>query len=244
MIRVDKLNNTFNFHGIKFHNISYKDVMKKLKPKGYLVAPAAYALSYIRENNFYFKALKNSKVAIFDSGFFCLLIRFFYFFSVRKFSGFLFLKNFLNDKKNFQKKILLVNPSERDGVLNEKLFIKKQFKKIFLYTAPFYAGNSKIEDKKIVKYIKKIRPNFIILNIAGFKQELLAEFIVKKINFNINIFCLGAAIAFITHRQAPINYLIDKFYLGWLLRLLFNPKEHLKRTIMSFSLLKLFIYNS
>lgn len=244
MIKINRPKNIINFYGIKFYNFEYNDIMKKLKPNGYLVAPAAYPLSKIKEYNIYYKALKKSKVAIFDSGYFCLLIKFFCLFNVKKFSGFLFLHKFLNDKNNQKKKILLVNPTDEDGILNKKLLIKKGFRKIFLYTSPFYMPNQKITDKKFIKYINKTKPNFILLNIAGFKQELLAEYIERKIKFNVTTFCLGAAIAFMTKKQAPINYFIDKFYLGWFARLLFRPKEHFKRTVESFTLIKLFINNS
>ena len=243
MIKINRPNNIINFYGIKFYNFEYNDIMKKLKPNGYLVAPAAYPLAKIKEYNIYYKALKKSKVAILDSGYFCLLIKFFYLFNVKKFSGFLFLFKFLNDKNNHKNKILLVNPTKEDGILNKKLLIKKGFRKIFLYTSPFYMPNQKITDRKFIQYINKIKPNFILLNIAGFKQELLAEYIDRKIKFNINTFCLGAAIAFMTKKQAPINFLIDRFYMGWFIRLLFRPKEHFKRTVESFTLIKLFINN-
>ena len=130
-----------------------------------------------------------------------------------------------------------------DTATSKKLLIKKGFRKIFLYTSPFYMPNQKITDRKFIQYINKIKPNFILLNIAGFKQELLAEYIDRKIKFNINTFCLGAAIAFMTKKQAPINFLIDRFYMGWFFRLLFRPKEHFKRTVESFTLIKLFINN-
>ena len=43
-----------------------------------------------------------------------------------------------------------------------------------------------------------------------------------------------------TGEQAPINKIVDKFYLGWLVRLLYNPREYFIRTILSFKLLKYF----
>jgi UDP-N-acetyl-D-mannosaminuronic acid transferase (WecB/TagA/CpsF family) len=243
MIKINKSKNFLNFYGIKFYNIQYGALMERLKPNGYLVAPAAYPLSRIIEFKIYHEALKNSKIAIFDSGFFCLLIKFFCFYNVKKFSGFLFLNKFLNDKNNQKKKILLINPSDEEGILNKKLLIKKKFKKIFLYTSPFYIPNQKIINKKIVKYINKIKPDFILLNIGGTKQEILAEYIHRKIKFNFNSLCLGAAIAFMTGKQAPINHLIDRLYLGWLLRIFFSPIENFKRSIRSLSLIKLFFNN-
>jgi UDP-N-acetyl-D-mannosaminuronic acid transferase (WecB/TagA/CpsF family) len=241
MIKANKNQSIINFYGIKFYNISYENIMKKLNSGGYLVAPAAYPLSKIKIFNNYFNALKNSKIAIFDSGYFCVLLMLLNFSNVRKFSGYLFLNKFLDDIKNKNKKILLINPTKNDGIENRKLLYKKGFTKVFLYTAPIYNLNQKVTDKKIVKLINKIKPTFVLLNIGGFKQELLAEHIHNKIKFKIISLCLGAAIAFITKKQAPINYYIDKLYMGWLIRMIFRPKEHFKRTIESFSLIKLFI---
>ena len=95
---------------------------------------------------------------------------------------------------------------------------------------------------KLLNIIKRYKPKFIIINLGGEVQELLALYLKKNINFKISIICTGAAIAFITKRQAPINDLIDKFYLGWVYRLLFNPKVHFFRTIKSLLLIKHFLY--
>ena len=76
---------------------------------------------------------------------------------------------------------------------------------------------------------------------GGEVQEILALYIKKNIKFNITIFCTGAAIAFLTKRQAPINDFIDKIYLGWFIRLLYNPKKYFKRILGSFKLIKFFL---
>ena len=62
---------------------------------GYLVAPAASSLSDINKNKIYRNSLENSTVAIFDSGFFCLLLRIYKKTVVTKLSGYLFLKSLL-----------------------------------------------------------------------------------------------------------------------------------------------------
>ena len=66
-----------NFKGIKFYNTSFENILSKLLKGGYLVAPAASALSKIDKNLDYYNSLKKADVAILDSGFFCLLLRFF-----------------------------------------------------------------------------------------------------------------------------------------------------------------------
>ena len=63
------------FKGIKFYNNNFFFVLSKLKNGGYLVAPAASALANIFNDKDYYEALKNSNIAIFDSGFFCILLR-------------------------------------------------------------------------------------------------------------------------------------------------------------------------
>ena len=52
--------------------------------------------------------------------------------------------------------------------------------------------------------------------------------------------CTGAAIAFMTGEQAPINKFIDKIYLGWLMRIIWNPKLYLGRILKSFKIIKFF----
>ena len=63
----------------------------------------------------------------------------------------------------------------------------------------------------------------------------------KNLNYKPVIICTGAAIAFLTKRQAPINIYVDKFYMGWLMRIIYNPKIFLYRTLRSVKLIKFFI---
>ena len=106
MIKIDNKLKICNFYGIKFYNWTFNKILKKLNKGGYLVAPAASALVSIKRNKIYYNSLKQSTCAIFDSGFFCILLRAFQIYSPTKLSGFLFLKKFLNDRKIKNKKIL------------------------------------------------------------------------------------------------------------------------------------------
>ena len=84
------------FKKIKFHNYNFVKLISLINEGGYLVAPAASALTNIKKDYKYHKSLINSDVAILDSGFFCILLRIFKRKKVSKFSGYLFLKSFLN----------------------------------------------------------------------------------------------------------------------------------------------------
>ena len=240
MIKVDKKLKILNFYGIKFYNWSFDNIIKKIKTNGgYLVAPAASALCEIDNNIIYYKSLKNSNIAIFDSGFFCLLLRYFGIFFPKKLSGFLFLFKFLRLKNENKRKIFLVNSSDIQGKKNEELLKKHGFKNYFSYTAPIFKNN-KFADKNMIIHINKFEPDYIIINIAGGKQEPLAYFINKTIRFKCSIFCLGAAIDFLNGLQAPINTFIDRIYLGWLTRILFNHNVFFKRVVKSIKLIKYF----
>jgi UDP-N-acetyl-D-mannosaminuronic acid transferase (WecB/TagA/CpsF family) len=200
-----------------------------------LVIPAAYALV----RSYYFKkelkALQKSDIAIFDSGFFCFSLRLIKNIKVNKFSGYKFLNFFLDDVRNRNKKILSLDPSFEDLKYNKKYLKFKKFKFVKNYLCPMYQDKV-IEDKRLIKIINEYKPEFIISNIAGGKQESLALYIIQNATPNSSVICSGAALAFLTGRQAPITNFIDKYYFGWLIRLIYNPKLYLGRILFSFEL--------
>ena len=227
----------FSFKEIKFYSGDYDQIKYEFDKGGVLVAPAASALANIDTDKQYYSSLKNSKIAILDSGFFCILLRIFRFQKVKKLSGFLFLKTFLDNFKN-QQKILFIDPSRKSNILNIKFLKSKKIINFKTYIAPNY--NKKFFDLKLLNLIKKYKPKYIIINIGGGSQEPLAIYINKNIKYNASIMCTGAALAFMTGEQAPINKFIDRIYLGWLTRIIWNPKLYLGRILKSFKIIKFF----
>lgn len=230
------------FKKIRFLNGNFNDAHNKIIKGGLLVAPAASALIDIEKDKIYHNSLIYSDVALFDSGFFCILLRIFKKYKINKLSGYKFLKEFLDIKKNHNKVFLLIDPTKEDSYFNKKYLRERKFKNVHSYVAPFYRDNkSYSKDKNLLKKIKKYNPDFIIINIAGGKQEPLGLYIKKKVSKKISIICTGAAIAFLTKRQAPINDFIDSIYLGWALRLIYSPTTTYKRFLKSFKLISYFI---
>ena len=229
-----------NFKGIKFYNYTFARLFSVIDEGGYLVAPAASALTNISDDKIYHESLIKSDVAILDSGFFCILLRIFKGKKVNKFSGYLFLKNFL--KLNFSKEIkfLSIDPTQEDSNANMIYLGKNNIKNLKSYVAPKY-NNKKIIDNNLLEEIKRFQPRYIIINIGGGIQESLALYIKNNIKQKISILCTGAAIGFLTKRQAPINDIVDKLYLGWFLRTLYNPRKFFFRTLKSLFLIKQFI---
>ena len=223
------------FNKIKFININEKEALKLINKKGLFVFPAAPPLATLKLGSLYHKALIKSDFVFFDSGFFVLLLKLLKDIKVEKFSGFRFLNIFFKFKKKKKKKILLIDPSERVSRVNKKFLKNLGIKKIDSYIAPFYDVKN-IKDKLLLKTIREKKPKYILINIGGGTQEVLGMYIKYKLKNKISIICTGAAISFFTKEQAPINQIIDNLYLGWLIRLLFNPKIFLKRYLSAFKL--------
>ena len=212
-------NFTIVFHDIKFYNYS------------------ASSLSKIYNDKLHHEVLKKSTIAILDSGLFCILLFIFKRLRVNKFSGYLFLKKLLNDQSIKNKKILTVDPSVTDSEINRLYLFSKNIKRTKSYVAPIYKRySSNFVDKKIIKLINEFKPRYILINIGGEIQEQLALYIMENTKIKVNMFCLGAAIGFFSGSQAPINYLFDKYYMGWLLRVIYNPRVFLLRILKSISL--------
>ena len=224
------------FKKIKFINIGRNNFYYLIKKKGLFVFPSGPGLSTLEREKKYHIALKNSDYVFFDSGYFVLLLKILKKINVLKFSGYLFLNlffKFLYKKKNI--KIFSIDPSLKSSQINFNFLSKKiLIKKVKSYVAPIYKNNFK--DKILIKQIKKFKPNYILINLGGGVQEILGFEIKKNINFNTSIFCTGGAISYFTKEQAPINNFLDKFYLGWLTRILFNPLIFLPRYFKTINL--------
>ena len=113
---------------------------------------------------------------------------------------------------------------------------------LYNYCAPRYNLRN-LSDLNLLRNIKKFKPDYIIVNIGGGVQEVLGLYIKKNLKVKTSILCTGAAISFFTKDQAPINNFIDKYYLGWLIRLIFNPIIFFKKYIIGLRLITMVIFD-
>ena len=237
------MTNKIIFKKIKFINIDTKNFDKCISKKGLFVFPAGPALASIQKSNQYYKSIKKADLVFFDSGFFVLLLKIFKNINVKKFSGYKFLGLFFDYLKiNKKKSIFSIDPSHKYSKSNKSYLKNLGLKKIYNYIAPKY-NCSELSDKKLLNLINKVKPNFILINIGGGTQEVLGLYLKEKLAFKPTIICTGAAISFFTKDQAPINNFIDRYYLGWLLRLIFNPLIFFKRYIFGLKLIPMVIFS-
>jgi len=215
--------NKIIFKRIKFNNINVKNFNRYILKKGLFVFPAGPALASIEKSGEYYESLKKADLVFFDSGFFVLLLKIFKNISVKKFSGYKFLTLFFNYLKRDKKKsVFCIDPNLKFLKSNKSFFKSLGIKNIYNYLAPNYQVKG-LSDKKLLQKIKKVKPDFILTNIGGGKQEILGLYLKNNLKTKTTILCTGAAISFFTKDQAPINSLIDQLYLGWFVRLIFNP---------------------
>tara|TARA_B110000971_G_scaffold217175_1_gene253526 strand:+ start:1847 stop:2578 length:732 start_codon:yes stop_codon:yes gene_type:complete len=225
----------YKIFGITFYDINFNQFLKK-KIKGLVVLPSGPGLSTIYTDKIYHKSIQNADIALFDSGYFVLLLRLLKGIKVSKFSGYKFLESFFNFYKNTN--IFSIETDKKSSVINRKYLKKFNINlKNRQYIAPFYKRKSYIIDTTLLKILKRYKPKVILINLGGGTQEILGSYIKNNLNYNPLIVCSGAAISFFTKQQAPVNNFFDTFYLGWLIRCIFNPKIFIPRYLSTFKLI-------
>jgi N-acetylglucosaminyldiphosphoundecaprenol N-acetyl-beta-D-mannosaminyltransferase len=239
-------NKTVKIFGINFINGEYEDAIYRLNKGALMVVPAAPALALINSDAKYYQALHKSDFAIPDSSFMILVLRLFKGIKLKKLSGLEFLKKFLNEEKLKQSNsIFLIDPTLEDSLINNKFLRKNGFiiRKSNHYIAPIYNSDN-IIDTRLLDIIEKKNPKYIIINLGGGVQERLGLYLKNHLSYYPGIICTGAAIAFLTGRQANIPNFAERVNLGWLYRCINNPKKFIPRYLKGFLLLPLLIKES
>src|SRR5438128_5828893 len=163
-------------------------------------------------------------MAIADSGAMVLLWKIFTGRRVERISGLKFLKRLIARLASHpNERVLWIVPSE---TAHEKTI--KWLRSVNLtgsadfYVAPRYARE--VRDDALAAKIDNRPPAHIVVGIGGGVQEKLGLFLKENLRARPAIHCIGAALAFLTGEQPPIPMWADRFYLGWLLRLLRQPR--------------------
>ena len=136
----------------------------------------------------------------------------------------------------------MINPSEEEKKIYDKYLFENNIKltKDDHYIAPMYDKHS-IVDQELLNMLEQKRPNYILINIGGGKQEPLGHYLKSNLSYNPAIICTGAAIAILSGAQGKIPRIIDKIYLGWLWRCFSDPTIFIPRYLTGFKLTKMLI---
>ena len=203
---------------------------------GLLVVPAGPALVKLQNDEGYRRALVSADMAIADSGAMVLIWLIFTGRRVERISGLKFLKHLVARLvTHLDERVLWIVPSES---AHEKTI--QWLRRINLtgtadfYVAPHYGPE--VRDPALVEKIDSNPPRHVVVGIGGGVQEKLGLFLKENLRSRPAIHCIGAALAFLTGDQPPIPMWADRFYLGWFLRLLRQPRIFGPRYLSAFKL--------
>jgi len=86
-----------------------------------------------------------------------------------------------------------------------------------------------VEDPKLVSIIEQRKPKHIVIGIGGGMQDKLGSYLKHQLTYRPGIYCIGAAPGFVTGDQVVIPMWADRFFVGWIFRIIGRPLEYLTR---------------
>jgi N-acetylglucosaminyldiphosphoundecaprenol N-acetyl-beta-D-mannosaminyltransferase len=227
--------------GISFFTGTAAEAVASISASGgFLVAPSAPGMVRLVEDAPYRKAMLAADIAIPDTGLMVLMWRLLGRRKLERLSGLKYLKQLFNTlKAGAQAQIFFVLPNAR---AQEKLLdwsARESFpvKTDNCYLAPKYGRE--IEDRHLLSFIEQSRPEHILVGIGSGPQEKLGHYLRENLSYRPAIHCIGAALGFITGDQIAIPDWADRFYFGWLLRFLAQPRLFAPRVLMALRLVPL-----
>jgi UDP-N-acetyl-D-mannosaminuronic acid transferase (WecB/TagA/CpsF family) len=218
--------------GIHFFNGTVDEAVDAMCANGgLLVVPAGPALVKLSEDEGYRRALTSADMVIADSGAMVLLWKIFTGRRVERISGLKFLKRLVTRLVSHpDERVLWIVPSEH---AHEKTITWLRSMNLTatadFYVAPRYGGE--VRDELLVAKIDNHPPSHVVVGIGGGVQEKLGLFLKENLRARPAIHCIGAALAFLTGDQPPIPMWADRFYLGWLLRSIRQPRVFIPRYV-------------
>ena len=216
--------------GIRFfHGTAGEAVQSITRSRGYVIVPAAPALVKLRYDDEFRAALTNADLAIPDSGAMVLLWRFLRGRTLNRISGLKYLQSLTARFFVEKPSVLWVLPTETSREKLARWLQANQFpyQKADFYVAPRYQAT--VEDPQLVALIEQRRSAHVVIGIGSGPQEKLALYIRERLDYRPAIHCIGAALGFLTGDQIAIPNWADRLYLGWLLRLVAQPRIFIPR---------------
>jgi len=224
--------------GIQFFNGDVEEAVALMSQHGgFLVAPSGTCFARLREDETYRRAVLAADLAIADSGLMVLLWRLFRRENVHRISGFKYLKHLLRTLKSAGKReVFWVLPTEdaRQKLLDWSRREAFSINNENCYVAPQFGLD--VEDRDLLALIEQHRAGDVIIAIGSGSQEKLGFYLRENLSYRPAIHCIGAALGFITGNQRAIPDWVDRLYLGWLWRLVAQPRIFIPRLVRGFEL--------
>ena len=216
--------------GIRFFKGTAAEAVEQSARGGLVVAPSGTCFERFVADAEYRRAILSADIVLPDSGAMVLLWRFLHGPALPRISGLAYLKQLLgNIAVHDARDTFWVLPHAR---AQEKLLVwgkasGLQVDSASCYVAPIY-GNT-VADEALVELVAQRQPRHIVIAIGAGAQEKLGWYLREQAAWRPAIHCIGGALGFVTGDQVAIPDWADRFYLGWLLRLLSEPRAFVPR---------------
>src|SRR5207237_359790 len=86
-----------------------------------------------------------------------------------------------------------------------------------------------IADDALIATLEQRKPKHVIIGIGGGMQDKLGSYLKHHLTYRPGIYCIGAAPGFVTGDQVVIPMWADRFFVGWIFRIIGRPREYLTR---------------
>jgi UDP-N-acetyl-D-mannosaminuronic acid transferase (WecB/TagA/CpsF family) len=212
-------------------------VDRALDHRGLIVAPSGTCFRRLQRDEIYRHAMTHADLVLPDSGFMVVLWRFLRGGRINRISGLAYLNDLLG-RVEFRRdrSVVWVLPNEtaRDQTLRWLRYHGFLTTADDCYIAPIYG--KRVEDPGLVERLQTGRSGHVVIALSGGVQEKLGFYLRENYSDRAAIHCIGAALGFIAGYQIAIPAWVDRLYLGWLFRLLSNPRRFIPRALNAFAL--------
>jgi N-acetylglucosaminyldiphosphoundecaprenol N-acetyl-beta-D-mannosaminyltransferase len=224
--------------GISFFDGDVEEAIEvMLERGGFLVAPSGTCFARLREDESYRRAILAADLTIADSGLMVLMWRLLRHKKIRRISGLSYLRHLVVKLKGEgSTEIFWVLPSERAQQKLLEWSRRESFatKIDNCYVAPQYG--LEIQDRHLLALVEQRRPAHVVIAVGSGPQEKLGYYLRENLSYRPAIHCTSAALGFITGDQKPIPDWADRFFLGWLFRMISQPRIFIPRLMRGFEL--------
>ncbi len=214
--------------GIRFFNGTAAEAVQQSLRGGLVVAPSGTCFERFMCDADYRRAIISAEVALPDSGLMVTLWRLLRRRPIQRISGLAYLKTLLDSSVLGPATIwVLPNERSRTRLLQWSAAHGHAIGGDDCYLAPIYGAVA--SDEKLLALIEARTPRHIVIAIGAGAQEKLGWYLRRHAAGRPAIHCIGGALGFLTGDQVAIPDWADRLYLGWLLRLLSQPRAFVPR---------------
>ena len=217
--------------GIPFFTGSAKQAVDRMLTGGLLVVPSAATLKDIPTQPAYRAAQLSANLVIPDSAYMVLIWNSMQRMRMRRLSGLEYLRELLQRPQLRVAGSTIWIMASKKSAAAHLAWLRKQGIGVLgshVYVAPMYGppDGSELSDPVLLEMVARLGPAHVVVTVGGGTQERLGMFLREQLDYAPGIHCIGAAIAFLSGDQTAIPVWADHLYLGWLLRILEDPRRY------------------